>query len=448
MARWQIFTLAALAAVVSQAHARQSSDIMAVRTVRFYRAESRQTLVKAFVQIPLVMFAGGSTAAGGQLAYRVLVKVSDSTGLTLLQDAWTSRIPVQAAQSGRFGLEMLEFAVQPGRYRVEVAVEDSVTGRRGMAEAEVVGFTSPPVGSDLLLSPQMRLATADDTVPQAGELRVGSTLVTGTAELRLTPLRTRAYYLIEGYSTEASNGTLTVAIRNQTGKPLLQTPATAVKLPPGGGVLRGQLDLAGLPEGSYTMVVSLVIGGDTVEREMAFSMAPLEETLAAEAIRLEQERQTDRGYFDALSEPQLDSAAAPLLYLAKAEDRLSLYKDLSVEAKRRYLTEFWSRRDPSPGPGRNELRERFYQGVEHANRAFKEGGRASVPGWRTDRGRIFAKYGQYDEVLQRIAVDRAPTYEVWRYTRQKDRYFIFADRTGFGVYPIALYQRRHRGVQA
>jgi GWxTD domain-containing protein len=436
MARWTFIALAALAAAAPQSQARQPGDVMAVRTVRFYRADSRQTLVKAFVQIPLALFAGGTSTASGQVAYRVSVKVTDSTGLGLLQDAWTNHVPVQAAQSGVFGLEMLEFAVLQGRYHLEVTVEDSATGRTGTASAEVIGFATPPAASDLLLSPQMRLATAGDTIPQAGELRVGSTLVTGAVELRLTPLRTRAFYLIESYAAEESGGSLTVAIRDQTGKSLLQTPASAVKVPAGGGVLRGQLDLAGLPEGSYTMAVSLMVGDQTVEREMTFSMAALEQTLATEAARLEQERRTDEGYFAAMSEPQLDSAAAPLIYIAKSDDRLNLYKDLSIGAKRRFLAEFWNRRDPSPGPERNELRVRFYQAIDHANQAFKEGGRASVPGWRTDRGRIFAKYGPYDDVLQQIAVERAPTYEVWRYTRQKDRYFIFADRTGFGAFQL------------
>lgn len=436
MARWHVLALAALAAAAPQTQARQSSDVMAVRTVRFYRADSRQTLVKAFVKIPLALFAGGTSSPGEQVAYRVSVRVSDSTGLGLLQDGWINRIPAQAAQPGVFSLEMLEFAVLEGRYRVEVTVEDTATGRKGTAGADVEGFASPPTASDLLLSPQMRLAAAGDTVPQAGEFRVGGTLVTGAAELWLTPLRTRAFYLIEAYAPGEANGTLTVAVRDQTGKSLLQTPSSAVKVAAGGGVLRGQLDLAGLPEGSYTMAVSLAMDGQTIEREASFSMAGLEQTLATEATRLEQERQTDEGYFAAKSEPQLDSAAAPLIYIAKAADRLSIYKDLSIEAKRRYLTEFWGRRDPTPGPERNEIRQGFYQGIGHANQAFKEGGRASVPGWRTDRGRIFAKYGQYDEVLQRIAAERAPTYEVWRYTRQKDRYYVFADRTGFGVYQL------------
>ena len=144
---------------------------MAVRTVRFYRADSRQTLVKAFVQIPYVLFAGDASAgSSGRVTYSVTVRVTDSTGLGLLQDSWTNHLARQMAQPGVHGLEMLEFAVLPGAYQLEVTVEDSLTGRKASTKAEIEGFRSPPPVSDLLLSPQIRMASAGDTVPQTGEL--------------------------------------------------------------------------------------------------------------------------------------------------------------------------------------------------------------------------------------------------------------------------------------
>ena len=57
-------------------------------------------------------------------------------------------------------------------------------------------------------------------------------------------------------------------------------------------------------------------------------------------------------------------------------------------------------------------------------------------GWQTDRGRIYAKYGAPDDRLRRVQSGGAPPYEVWRYTRGRPRYFIFADRTGIGGYNL------------
>lgn len=438
MVRWFPLALAAGVLVVPpRIGQRQTDDVMAVRAVRFYRAESRQTLVKAFVQIPYAGFADGNgTRTSQQVTYFVTVKVSDSTGLGLLQEGWTNHIPRAIALPGVVGLEMLEFPVLRGAYVLDVTVEDSVTGWKAFATTAIEGFRSPPPVSDLLLSPEIRVAAPGDTVPQPGELRIGNLLVTGAVELHLTPLQSQAYYLIEAYSEQAENGTLSAAIRDSTGKTILKTPSAAVSVPAGGGVLKGQLDLTGLPEGQYTLAVSVTLAGVTSERAQPFTMANLEETLAKEAARVEQERRTDAGYFGAMNEAQLDSAQGPLLYLATPADGMNLYKDLSVDAKRRWLTEFWTRRDLSPGVARNETRENFYEAVAYANQQFKIGGRRTTPGWRTDRGRIYAKYGPYDEYLDRVSVGKAPPYQVWRYTQQKDRYFIFVDRNNLGEFQL------------
>jgi len=438
MVRWVALALAAaVAAAPVRVGARKSEDVMAVRTVRFYRAEHRQTLVKAFVQIPYVMFAGAASAGpDGRVTYTVTVKVSDSTGLGLQQDTWVNRIPQGLAQPGQTGLELLEFAVTPGRYQLEVTVQDSLTGQKASTRADIQAFEAPPPLSDLLLSPQIRVAAPGDTVPGVGELRIGNSLVTGAVELHLTPLRSKAYYLLEAYSPSAANGTVTVAVRTAAGQAVLQTQPASVNVAAGGGVLKGQLDLAGLPEGQYTMAVTVRLHDVESVREQPFSMAGLEETLAKDAARVERERKTDAGYFGAMTEAQLDSAAAPLVYIATPQDRLNLFKDLSVEAKRRWLAEFWTRRDLTPGVEQNETRERFYAAIAYANEAFKESGRRTVPGWRSDRGRIYAKYGPYDEILDRVAVHQAPTYQVWRYTQQKDRYFIFVDRSNVGAFQM------------
>jgi len=438
MVRWFSLALAAgVLAAPTRIGVRQAEDVMAVRAVRFYRAESRQTLVKAFVQIPYVGFAdAGAAGTSNQVTYFVTVKVSDSTGLGLLQEGWTNHIPRSFAQPGVMGLEMLEFPVLPGAYVLDVTVEDSVTGWKASVRTAIEGFRSPPPVSDLLLSPEIRAAAPGDTVPNPGELRIGNLLVTGAVELHLTPLKSQMYYLIEAYGEQPENGTLSAAILDSAGKPVLKTPAAAVSVPAGGGVLKGQLDLTGLPEGQYSMAVSVTLGGVTSERRQPFTMANLQETLAKEAARVEQEQRTDAGYFGAMNEAQLDSAAGPLLFIATPADGLNMYKDLSVDAKRRWLTEFWTRRDLSPGVARNETRENFYEAIAYANQQFKVSGRNTTPGWRTDRGRIYAKYGPYDEYLDRVSQGQAPPYQVWRYTKQKDRYFIFVDRSNLGEYQM------------
>ena len=139
--------------------------------------------------------------------------------------------------------------------------------------------------------------------------------------------------------------------------------------------------------------------------------------------------------FETSNESELDSLYGPLVYIMLPDEE-GIYSTLSRNGKRDYLRRFWSRRDPTPGTTRNEAAERFYRRVQTANARFREGGAAAVPGWRTDRGRIFIRYGQPDEVLSRPQPPGGLPYEVWKYTRGRQHKYCFVDLTRFGNYTL------------
>ncbi len=425
----------------------QSDSGLVLRAVRFYRPDQDRTRVKGLVQIPFSAIQQPG-AATGQVNYTVSVRVVDSTGLTLYQQSWRNRARSQGS-SDAYTVEIVDFVVAPGKYRLEVGVEDSLSGRKVSGGIDVQALSQNDGASDLLVAPEMRLATANDTVPRPGEFRTGDNLVTAAAQVELTPLRAKVFYLLEAYSDSGATGTMSVAIKDSTGKTSIKTPDVGVTVAAGGSVLQGQLDLAGLPAGNYTMVAGLKLGGENIERSAAISMAGLQETLARDSAVRQADRVTDPGYFAAMSASELDDAKAPLLYIAEARELSPWQPELSVEAKRRFLTNFWRKRDPTPGTARNERRETFYEAIAYANREYKEGGRNAVAGWRSDRGRIFAKSGAPDDVFRRQNEGRAPPYEVWRYTTGKGYHYIFADRTGFGAYQL-IYSNdlREPGIPA
>ena len=67
------------------------------------------------------------------------------------------------------------------------------------------------------------------------------------------------------------------------------------------------------------------------------------------------------------------------------------------ESREEFITDFWAKRDPDPFTEENEFKEEFYQRIEYANKRFHEG----VPGWKTDRGRIYIYLGPPDTIEQR-----------------------------------------------
>lgn len=438
MRRWMAVA-GALCAFAPAVVAGQAGGVT-IRAFRFYRADSRQTLVTAFVEVPYALLEAPAAGTGTDLRYGVEVAIFDSAGTRLNDASWPGKFRADLRAPGAVALETLDFALAPGRYRIEATVTDSVSGKQFSARNELVAWKDSPGASDLVLSPEMRLATGADTMPRRGERRWGNTLVTSATQLRLSATRTRAYYLLEAYAPAADSGTMAVEVTDSGGRVLVHSKPALVRVAPGGSVLKGQLDLAGLPEGRYTLSVKLDLGGTRQERSDQFVMGDFLSAMEREGQRLAQLKLTDEGYFGTMNEDQLDEAFAPLVYLTRT-DSLNVWKSgLSLAAKRTFMTKFWQQRDPSPGTPRNEAREQFYQQIDAANRDYGErnNNRSSGrPGWRTDRGRIRIKYGEPSDVLdRRTSLGQAPPYQVWRYTRGKEIYYIFADRSGFGAYQL------------
>ncbi len=76
-------------------------------------------------------------------------------------------------------------------------------------------------------------------------------------------------------------------------------------------------------------------------------------------------------------------------------EELSAFKQLSNDEERdAFIEQFWLRRDPTPDTPENEYKEEHYRRIAYANEHFPAG----IPGWRTDRGRIYIMYGPPDSI--------------------------------------------------
>jgi len=119
-----------------------------------------------------------------------------------------------------------------------------------------------------------------------------------------------------------------------------------------------------------------------------------------------------------------------LSYIADSKEIAHL-RALRPEEQARGWEEFWSRRDPSPETPRNEALIEFFRRVRHAERHFEGFG----PGWRSDMGRIYIKFGPPEQVETRDAGFGQVRLEIWYYS-QPHRRFVFEDRDGFGRFVL------------
>ncbi|HTP86385.1 MAG TPA: GWxTD domain-containing protein [Bryobacteraceae bacterium] len=81
-------------------------------------------------------------------------------------------------------------------------------------------------------------------------------------------------------------------------------------------------------------------------------------------------------------------------YIITDEERKA-FKDLQTDEERQsFVEQFWLRRDPTPDTEENEFKEEHYRRIAYANDHYASG----IPGWKTDRGRIYIMYGPPDEI--------------------------------------------------
>ena len=81
-------------------------------------------------------------------------------------------------------------------------------------------------------------------------------------------------------------------------------------------------------------------------------------------------------------------------YIIGDEERSAFMKLSNDEERDQFIEQFWLRRDPTPDTEENEYKEEHYRRIAYANEHFAAG----IPGWRTDRGRMYVMYGPADEV--------------------------------------------------
>jgi GWxTD domain-containing protein len=137
-------------------------------------------------------------------------------------------------------------------------------------------------------------------------------------------------------------------------------------------------------------------------------------------------------------------------YIITDEERKAFRKLATDDERERFIEEFWRRRDPDPDTDENEYREEYYERIAYANEHYASG----IPGWKTDRGRIYIQWGKPDEVeshpsggtYNRESYEGGGSTSTYPFERWFYRYLPgvgsgieieFVDPTGSGEYRIA-----------
>ena len=322
----------------------------------------------------------------------------------LFGDSWEKRVLVDSFAATRNVRNQLvvrrSFRMPPGRYRVRAQVRDVSSRMESQAEDALVleDLARVPVGfSDLELGVRdSASAFTEVTTRRFGDGAAGFTARVVLLDRRPGdwPREAKLHWRVtETAGDVAQEGDTTVT---------LQQSVQTVDLRP---------ELEELFIGDYTFDVERVEGKSRWRTSRSFEV---------------EQSGPPRGREYAL---MLEA----LSYIGE-QSEIDAMRNVPPDQQAEAWQRFWDRRDPTPDTPVNENLIEFYRRLRYASSHFTGFG----PGWRSDMGRIYIRYGPPDQVDTQPGAATRAALEIWYYHQPYHR-FVFADREGFGRYTLLDY---------
>ena len=122
---------------------------------------------------------------------------------------------------------------------------------------------------------------------------------------------------------------------------------------------------------------------------------------------------------------QLENEFSKVKYIATESEKGQFENLKNVNAKRKFMYDFWKSRDRTPNTPKNEFKLEYFERIAYANANFRYNFRE---GWQTDRGRIYVTYGKPDDVERHPFEAEQRAYEIWKYDSVEGGVeFVFVD---------------------
>jgi len=139
-----------------------------------------------------------------------------------------------------------------------------------------------------------------------------------------------------------------------------------------------------------------------------------------------------------------------VIYIITPKEREVFLKLRTDKEREIFIEAFWKQRDPSPGTPKNEFREEHYRRLNYADKIY--GRSTPLPGWKTDRGRIYIILGDPKNIEKYDNVNGVYPTEIWFYLGDSSQGLptgfnvIFFKENGTGDY--ILYSPTQNGPKS
>jgi GWxTD domain-containing protein len=335
------------------------------------------------------------------------------------------------------------FLLNPGEYVLKIIVSDLNNAERRDSLLFPLKISLFPKDRDALSD--MELCTSIKQIPKdtTNIFYKNTVEVIPNASLLYGAGLPILYYYAEAYNLQLKANSqdyiLRITVHDATGKEVIKQEKNKKRLNPS-SVEIGTVNTTSLKGGTYTFRMSLI---DTVNKTTA---------ITSKKIFIYKPSDTDKlvpltsggmvsSEYALMNIDDLDNDFALAHYVATEDEKTQYSKLTDVDAKKKFLFEFWKRRDTDPVTGVNEFKIEYMKRVDHANTNFTG---AFKKGWKTDRGRVYIVYGPPDDIERYPSSEDVEPYDIWNYNSlQSGVVFIFLDRTGQGDYRLVHSNHRN-----
>ncbi len=371
--------------------------------------------------------------ASGRLQFDVLNK---STNKTIAVKDF--RIPVTLSDTSgnnkSFYLTgQINLLLDSGTYSFKMTASDFNDSSKKNASEEEIALKSFPVNTLSLSTVQL----STSIVKSSDENNI---FYKNTLEVTPNPSNlfgnnfSKLYYYLELYNLNkqelGDSYSVTITLANQDGTEI-RSNTKKYELKTDSKVEYGSIELSGLPTNRYLLFVKLLDNADKeLMRAYKYFYVYSSDTLLRTQNLTDIENEYLLSEYPKLAEIKVDVEFNKAIYLMSDQQKEKYESLRSIDEKRMYMFKYWKGISPYL------TKKEYFSRIDFANKNFKSDFR---DGWKTDRGRVYAIYGKYDEI-ERFPYEGATRgYEIWTYNKmQGGAIFVFIDNSsGYGDYILA-----------
>jgi GWxTD domain-containing protein len=352
--------------------------------------------------------------------------IEDKLGDMVESRMWNHHSAVnrwEETQTDYMILDQAEVLLEPGDYVMRLSATDLSSEAKGETslELKVEAFGERSLQlSDLELAFQVEPDTGTGRFMKAGRKILPNPSGVFSHGMGIVYFYAELYNLAVSFDAD-SDYVLSFFVSDSTGKKVKDFGSQTRKKPGNSAVVLSGINISVLPQGDYVLQIEAE-DKETKQKALAMKNFTILGGVAGKKESL-------------ASAEEVETFKQDVAYVGITKE-LEMFDQLTPEGKRRFIIEFWRKRDPNPDTPINEFKIEHYRRIGYANSNFSRI-REANDGWNTDMGRIYILHGEPSEIERYPVSAENKSWEQWNYNELEGGvYFIFLDEDGYGVYRL------------